>query len=387
MELDSKSRKDEAQTVDLQYPSIIAEMQEKIDNLQKEIMIISNQKIVVSSPITKESIDPETLGILKSKLRKAELEIKSLSEQNLIISAENQKFIVNVTSKIENVSKEREIIYSIIHDFVVDNSINQHFPAKSLLDQISKSLYSLVEHSNDVSQLNRMKDMFLYFREAIIQIVNESIHLDQKISCLADSSNKIRLESSEIISQLEEKTRVLIKENQDLLETIQDLQSEQKSKTAGIIDDKNASSESFLNIVEPDNEKVDNLDFKNPEYQEQQLHDQEKRLHDEERHIKDLNQHKKDQERHIKDQEKIKNLKSEVERLNCQLSTFKEKIPDYPLSDLYEKIVALINRDASSGLNIKEILEWVDEKRIVMEELEKLRSNHSSNLFPFDPRS
>ena len=284
--------------------------------------------IIPPKPKISESNNTD-LETVKFKLRKAEMEIKSLVDQNRIISTENQKLIVNAACKREDVTKEREVLYGIIHDFSVNNTINNQ-STKSLVDQISKNLYSLIEHSNDVAQLDRIKDLFLCVEESVVKIANESIHLDHRISNLEDSSAAIRLESETIISQLEEKSKALINENQELHQKIKDLISERRANDNHPILIENVGQNE---ITESSKEEK------------------------------------------LADQEIIKSLKLENETLK-KLSL--NSTQSYPLSDLYEKIVALVNRDASSGINIKEILEWVEEKRIVTEELEKIKTSYSS---------
>lgn len=335
----------------------MADMQNKIENLEKEITFLSTPKISVASHISKEFINAE-LETLISKLRRAELEIKSLNEQNRIISAKNQELIVNAINKTEVLTKERETLFGIVHDFVANSVINDNASAKLMVEQISKKLYSLIEHSNDVSQLSRINDLFSSFREGVVQIINESIHLDHRIENLASSSNTIRIESEAIISQLEEKTEALMKENQELQQRIKEISSERITQTENKID----------GVIAPCQEcdhHVFSNDICNPADS----------LHQEYAGCRS------------KDQEIIRTLMSENEGLKIQLSSFKTEAPTYPLSDLYEKISAFSKREASTGLNIKEILDWLEEKRVVKEEMEKLRSSYSSKLVKFNLRS
>lgn len=316
--------------VDIKVEKSLAVMAEKDipKQMQKEPLVFS-----------KDCLTHE-LELLRSKLQNAQAEIKSLHDQNRIISVENQKLIVQNTTKKEDVTTEREILYGFIHDFVINNTINDHSVAKSLVDQMSKNLYSLIEHCNDVTQLNRIKDMFLSYRESVVKIINESILLDNRISNLATSSNTIRMESEAIISQLEAKSTALIKENEELKLLIHDMKSLKISS-----EDKNTSTKESTNTK--------SSCLKESSTQE----------------------------------DSILVLKSENEKLKMQLAELKLETPVHPLSDLYNKILSLVNRDASSGINIKEILEWVQEKNTVVQELQNLQTSHSSNFILFNTRS
>jgi hypothetical protein len=305
----------------------IQEMMDKIKRLESEIIILSKPKKLDS---VAKNAHVET-----GKLRKAEIEIRSLTEQNRIISAENQKLIVHAACKREDVTREREVLYGLIHDFVANHNKNNHSFSNSIVDQMSKNLYSLIEHSNDVSQLNRIQDLFLSFSESIVKIANESNHLDLRISNLANSSNAIRMESETIISQLEEKLKLLTMENKVLQQKIQDIETV-----------KQRSDDTFMSAGNAPQELAK----------------------------KDISTSMNSQ-----DQEIIKTLKLENEALKMKL--LNNQTPAYPLSDLYEKIVTLLNRDAASGINIKEILEWVEEKRVVIEELEKIKTSYSSKFY------